>query len=149
MDLNEIQLEVEEWATEKFGERLTAENQLQGMNEEMGELAGWSLEQIVPVLHMMRQLGRVNHHDLKRSQHIKGSPEWHDEKIQDALGDIVIYMMNYCSLKGWKLDDIIYETWQRVKPREYIEDPEYGIARYYGEITDYMRGLKNESDSAD
>lgn len=73
--LQEIQKEHREWSLKNFGEHPTW-HPLLGIQEEIGELA---------------------HAYLKREQGIRGTREEHDAAIKDAVGDVMIYLMGYCS----------------------------------------------------
>ena len=132
MDLNKLQTDVHEWANDQFGPRQPSER-LIGAAEEFGELFQWKLEEIVPLLHAARSFGKTCHHHLKEDQGIKGSPEFHRAKIKDSLGDIFIFLIDYCELRGWSYEDIIRETWEEVSQRDYKNDPKFGLARYEGQ----------------
>ena len=59
LDLQELQAELAEWAGYNFPARTTG-GRLMGATEEVGELAQYALEMVVPILHVMRELGNVN-----------------------------------------------------------------------------------------
>lgn len=140
IDLNNLQKEVSEWADYNFGTR-KKKGRLVGATEEFGELAGWMLEEIVPILHAFRQLGKVCHHHEKGESGIRGTPEFHESKKRDALGDIMIYLLDFCELHGWSYEEIINETWAEVSERDWVTDPIGGMIRYEGEET-IPKGLK-------
>jgi NTP pyrophosphatase (non-canonical NTP hydrolase) len=129
MELDKLQEEVAQWAAQNFPTRNT-NKRLIGMTEEIGEFAFQKLEELLPFIHMVRQLGRVAHHHNKQLDGIRGSYEFHDEKIQDALGDIFLFMTDYCELKEWKIADVIQKTWNEVKQRDWIENPLSGMKRH-------------------
>ena len=144
IDLVSLQKEIHEWANQQFGTRRPPQKRLLGATEELGELVTWQLEEIVPVLHAIRQLGKVCHHDQKQEAGIRGTPEFHDGKIRDALGDIFIYLIDYCELRGWSYEEIIKETWAEVSQRDWVSDPMYGMSRYNGEES-VPKGLKYDT----
>lgn len=129
--LNDIQYEVATWAQTNFGKRRTDDLRLIGVGEELGELVTQQLEQLVPVLHVMREYGILNHHHLKEKNGIRGTAEEHQAKARDAVGDIIIFLIDYCSLRGWSLLEIINETWDEVKQRNWIDDPQHGGMKKY------------------
>lgn len=43
-----------------------------------------------------------------------------------AIDRIVYYARRYCDLRGWDYDQVVTETWQRVKQRDWIADPVAG-----------------------
>ncbi len=74
---SKIQREVGAWAWKNFKEKAQGTNPLLGIIEEVGELAKAI---------------------LKKDQGIRGTPEKHDRDAVDAIGDIMIYMMNYLNV---------------------------------------------------
>jgi len=104
MTLRELQLELEPWQLHNFGHR-PSWHPLMGVVEEVGELA---------------------HSHLKSEQGIRTS-EAHTSKAMDAIGDIVIYLADYCQAKGWDFDRIVEETWREVKKRDWKKYPENGL----------------------
>lgn len=133
-NLDTIQQEVAAWAQRNFGKKRTASNRLVGVTEEFGELVIPLLEELVPVLHVARQIGILSHHHLKEDSGIRGTPELHQAKARDAIGDIILFLIDYCELRGWSLWDIIQETWKEVQQRNWIDDPlSGGIKRYAGQ----------------
>jgi NTP pyrophosphatase (non-canonical NTP hydrolase) len=71
--LSQIQREVGEWAWRNFKEKATGLNPHLGVIEELGELAKAV---------------------LKKDQGIRGTPDKHDADAVDAIGDIMIYLLN-------------------------------------------------------
>ena len=104
MNLRIIQLEQKEWALRNFGDK-PSWHPLLGIAEEVGELC---------------------HGYLKREQGIRGTAENHAEEIKDAVGDIQIYLIDFCNREHLDLQSIIQETWAEVKKRNWKENPETG-----------------------
>lgn len=73
--LFDLQKELYRWQIWNFGEQ-EAERVILGICEETGELC---------------------HSLLKSLQGIRGTPEEHDSNMRDAIGDIMIYSINYLS----------------------------------------------------
>lgn len=93
-NLQVIQSELREWHDKNFPYS-TAEDMLIGIMEEVGELAHTNLKR--------RQLGLVEQGD----------------KEQDAIGDIVIFLMSYCNKRELDIASIIARTWNVVRQRDY------------------------------
>lgn len=104
MALRRIQTEHAAWSKYNFGER-TADHALFGVTEELGELA---------------------HAHLKYIQGIRGEPEQLIAEAKDAVGDILIFMMDYCTARGWDMEDVLMETWDTVKTRDWKKFPKNG-----------------------
>ena len=97
--LNEIQKEIKEWTNKNFP-NTDASEQVIGMTEELGELA---------------------HHFLKWKQGIRND-ENHREGIIDAVGDLMIYLMNFCSIADINLEHTIEKTWNKVEQRDWNKE---------------------------
>jgi NTP pyrophosphatase (non-canonical NTP hydrolase) len=83
-------------------------------------------------LGVVEEVGELSHVILKKRQEIRGyfkkDPKAKAE-AQDAVGDIVIYMMNYCSYQGWNFDKILRETADKVMGRDWNKFPKNGVNR--------------------
>lgn len=100
--LNKMQLELHAWDKKNFGKQ-DSYRSLLGVFEEVGELA---------------------HAHLKEEQGIRATDYEADAK--DAIGDAIIYLANYCNARGFNLQDIIKETWDQVKERDWVKYPMTG-----------------------
>lgn len=96
IDLTQLQNEVGAWSRKNFGDQ-PAYRPLLGVAEETGELC---------------------HAFLKKEQNIR-LEENHDAKLKDAVGDIVIYLADFCERTGINLDQCIYDAWSLVQEREW------------------------------
>ena len=106
MDLVEQQESLHEWRLHNFPEA-EALQQLLGVVEELGELA--------KVL-------------LKRAQAIRPNLTSEDHE-KDAIGDLMIYLMGYCSYREWSLMDIVNDTAYGVKQRNWRKYPVNGLTK--------------------
>jgi NTP pyrophosphatase (non-canonical NTP hydrolase) len=75
-------------------------------------------------LGVVEEVGELAHAILKMQQGIRG--DLHEAEARDAVGDIIIFLMNFCSENNWLLDDIILETWDEVSKRNWNEYPKDG-----------------------
>ena len=98
-----LQLEVREWASRNFP------------NAEPWE----------PLMGAVEELGELAHAHLKEHQGIR-TDENHKEAKEDAVGDILIYLADYCWRNGISMAGTIYETWQKVKKRDWIGNTKSG-----------------------
>ena len=104
-DLRRIQREQKTWATRNFG-----------------YVPPWQ-----PLIGVVEELGELAHSHLKEVQNIRTNED-HIAKGQDAVGDIVIYLIDYCNRRDWDFADIILETWKQVSARDWVNDKENGKA---------------------
>ena len=102
VNLTQLQYEQKEWADRNFKKTdptpIRGYRMLLGAFEELGELA---------------------HSHLKEEQGIRGTPGEHQAKGKDAIGDTIIYLMNYCSQRGWSISDCVNMAWDEVKSRDW------------------------------
>ena len=75
------------------------------------------------LLGVVEEVGELAHANLKSKQGIRGTPEMHVAAEEDAVGDILIYLLGYCSYKEWDMADILEETAKEILKRDWIEDP--------------------------
>ena len=98
MDLQVLQVQVADWSRRNFGEDPDHKHRpLLGVSEEVGELC---------------------HAHLKAEQGIRTNEDHQAAKI-DAVGDILIYLADYCTRNGIDLDSAIRNTWREVKHRDW------------------------------
>lgn len=103
------------WAYENFGKP-------QGKSRAQHDL----IDTNDPLMGMVEELGELHHAILKRKQMIRVG-ENHDGKERDAIGDLLIYCLDYCSRRGFSCSDILKTTWENVvNKRNWIENPETG-----------------------
>ena len=75
---------------------------------------------------MVEELGELAHARLKNRQGIrKGNIDWVN-KEKDALGDMFIYWLDYCNRSGYDAEQIIKDTWDEIKDRDWREYPKNG-----------------------
>ena len=79
-----------------------------------------------PLLGALEELGELAHAHLKEEQGIRGSSEKHIADAKDAVGDTVIYLMDYCNRRGWSFAEILADTCESVWQRDWKKDPTKG-----------------------
>jgi NTP pyrophosphatase (non-canonical NTP hydrolase) len=102
-----LQQQVRDWAKQNFGDVPT-----------------W-----MPLMGAMEELGELSHAHLKEAQGIR-LQENHPEKAKDAIGDIIIYLAHYCSVRRFDLEDIVNETWAGVSKRDWKKDSSTGHIKF-------------------
>ena len=101
LDLAQLQREHRPWSERNFG-ACPSWYALLGIFEEAGELA---------------------HAHLKGVQGIRGTPEEHRAAKIDAVGDLVTFLAAYCNAEGLDLQAAVETTWDKVKARDYKNNP--------------------------
>ena len=108
MSINEIQAAVKEWTLKNFGPPVTPFHR--------------------PILGVVEEVGELAHGQLKGEQGIRGSKEENEAKMRDAIGDIMIYMMDLCNCHDWSLEGILQDTWEGVvQKRDWRTNPTDGV----------------------
>ena len=105
LNLKELQLECKKWHEHNFPDSDDT-SQLLGICEEAGELC---------------------HAHLKESQRIRKMDYAHAQ--MDAVGDMIIFTMNYCNKKGFDIEACIKMAWEEASERDWIKYPENGISK--------------------
>lgn len=114
--LEKYQQEIGEWSFQQFSKpkgRNLAHHQMIDTND--------------PLLGMMEELGELTHAVLKQKQQIR-TAEDHEEKEKDAIGDLMIYLLDYCSRRGFSASEILKNTWETVSKRDWVGNPMHGTA---------------------
>ena len=77
---------------------------------------------------VMEELGELCHADIKYTDAIRGFDKAKYElKAKDAIGDMVVFLMNYCSYKNIKFSDCIKIACKNVLNRNWQRYPINGI----------------------
>ena len=75
-----------------------------------------------PILGAAEEVGELAHAYLKMEQGIRGTRDEHEAKMKDAIGDTCVFLMDLCNQMGWHMDEIIEQTWNHVKQRDWKKD---------------------------
>lgn len=103
--VRELQLEHKTWSVKNFG---------------------WDQDPSLSLIGVMEELGELAHAHLKANQGIRIN-ENHEAKRRDAIGDILIYLMDYCNRLNLDMQHILEETWAEVKQRDWTINKENGV----------------------
>lgn len=79
-----------------------------------------------PLKGIVEELGELAHADLKEQQGIRGTKAELDEEAKDALGDMLVYMADYATQRGWSLADCMAKAWNDIRERDWIHFPKNG-----------------------
>lgn len=99
--LSELQGEVGLWSRRNFGDQPST-LALLGLQEEVGELA---------------------HAHLKGLQGIRHTTDEIRAMKVDAVGDVVVYLADYCEREGIDLQAAVEAVWDQVSRRRWVERP--------------------------
>jgi NTP pyrophosphatase (non-canonical NTP hydrolase) len=94
--INRIQEEQFEWSKANFGPQ----------------------DPMLPLLGVVEEVGELCHAVLKRKQGIRMNED-HLAMEKDAIGDIVIYLMDYCNRRGFNLLNLVSRAWDEVRQRDW------------------------------
>lgn len=108
ISLKDLQREQGEWTKKNFPNQTGLEAVL-GVCEESGEMA---------------------HCALKMAQGIRGTKEQHMTAMEDAVGDVVIFLCAVCNQYGLNLEECVDVAWENiVKKRDWVAFPQEGRMR--------------------
>lgn len=128
-DLFYFQGAVRAWAVRNFGgtgiEPPIPYRPLIGANEEIGELAEM-LSQALAALDVVASIGRLDHAFLKGEQGIRYTPEEAEAKIQDAVGDVLVYLADFCARRRIQMADCVGKAWAEVRRRDWVANSTTG-----------------------
>jgi NTP pyrophosphatase (non-canonical NTP hydrolase) len=102
--------------------------------ELQSEVAHWSARNFPNgrdwhcLLGIQEELGELSHAYLKREQGIRGTREEHTEAIKDAIGDLVVYLADFCARSGIDLEESVSETWKTVQLRDWLKNKGDGVS---------------------
>lgn len=102
LDLRDLQHDIGVWSRANFGDQPST-YALLGVMEEAGVLA---------------------HAHLKGLQGIRMTPEEVREKKEDAVADIVIYLLDYCEREGLLFEQALIDTKNKVLKRNWKDNPQ-------------------------
>lgn len=80
-----------------------------------------------PVLGVMEEWGEFCHALLRLENGIKYSPDVCRDKMEDAVGDMVIFLASVCEFYGFDLQTAVEKAWTIVKNRDWVKYPKNGM----------------------
>lgn len=102
------------------------------LQELQQEVAAWQKKQpwdqnaTAPLLGLIEEVGELSHAHLKQQQKIRGTYEEHQIAKIDAVGDILIYLADYCGKNAIDMQSALDITWRRVSKRNWSTDAQHG-----------------------
>ena len=80
----------------------------------------------MPLLGVQEEVGELSHSFLKRAQGIRGTDEQHYIDMVDAVGDIMVYLSDFCSRSDIDFQEALEKTWGTVKKRDWQKNKKDG-----------------------
>ena len=74
-----------------------------------------------PIMGVSEEIGELAHAFLKRHQRIRGTAEKHSADMQDAIGDIIVYLADVCNAEGFSLQNCLDLAWTEVQQRDWAK----------------------------
>jgi NTP pyrophosphatase (non-canonical NTP hydrolase) len=108
MDLDNFQNKVTKWVKYNFSETYQ--------------------DKYKPLLGIVEEVGELSHAHLKMEQGIRGTKCEHLDAKMDAIGDIMVYLADYCERNGLCLEDCVRTAWAEVERRDWIKFPQNGVS---------------------
>ncbi|MEK6860561.1 MAG: hypothetical protein AABY07_01195 [Nanoarchaeota archaeon] len=75
------------------------------------------------LLGVMEEVGELTHAHLKGLQKIRHTPQEIREKKIDSVGDILVYLANYCSREDLVMEKCWDAAIEEIKKRDWINNP--------------------------
>ncbi len=96
------------------------------MNLEQLQKEGWEWVQrnfpngkpYQPLLGVAEEVGELCHAHLKMEQGIRNS---NNEDKEDAIGDIIIYLADYCNRNGINIQESLEKAWETASQRDWVK----------------------------
>jgi NTP pyrophosphatase (non-canonical NTP hydrolase) len=73
----------------------------------------------VPLLGSVEELGELAHAHIKGYQGIRHTPEEIEDKKKDAVGDVLVYLADYCNREGVTMAECLFRAWGEVRERDW------------------------------
>ena len=105
----------------EFTLRQLQEEQVPWVAHNFGDREPWQ-----PLLGAVEEIGEACHAFLKWKQGIRGGEQEHMAKLRDAIGDTVVFLADLCSAMGFDFQEIVEQTWEEVKKRDWQTDRQNG-----------------------
>lgn len=121
IDLSELTWEVGKWAEENFGDQYDIQHSITERSRSAVQQDDVDIGAIFCTLGVNEEAGELTHSVLKRAQGIRGDEEdVGPEAEMDAVGDIVVYLADFCHRRGYDLEECVQRAWDgEVSDREW------------------------------
>lgn len=86
-----------------------------------GEIPSWQ-----PLIGVVEEIGELAHSYLKRAQGIRNNED-HNAGIRDAIGDIVVYLADFCNREGIDFEETVRDVWVKVAKRDWKKNKDKGV----------------------
>ena len=101
----------------------------QRLQDEQSEWSNYNFGYQPPhrgLLGIVEEVGELSHAHLKAEQGIRGTPEELAAERDDAIGDIVIYLAEYCNRNCVNFQKAVEDAWNHTKQRDWKRYPRNG-----------------------
>ena len=78
-----------------------------------------------PLIGAMEELGELSHSFLKLHQGIRKGED-HRAKMEDAVGDIIVYLADFCNRNDLNLASAVQMAWTEARQRDWQKYPKDG-----------------------
>lgn len=116
--LDQIQEEIRAWARSQFGDNVSLDDTSPSFGSPLGSLPA--------LMGIAEELGELFHAVAYRHQgRGYSNPQEHRAAKMDAVGDLMIYLLDYCSREKFDLLQVVRDTWEKVCKRRqatWLED---------------------------
>lgn len=79
-----------------------------------------------PLLGVGEEVGELMHAHLKLEQGIRGTAEEHRAAMKDAVGDIMVYLADYCTQMQLNMAECVEVALTEIEKRDWIKFPKNG-----------------------
>ncbi len=80
-----------------------------------------------PLMGAAEDLGELMHAQLRGEQGTREAKEPHPDLLaKDAIGALILFLVHYCNLRGFDLEEIVDDTWAIVRHRDRVKFPKNG-----------------------
>lgn len=124
MSFNDLQNQIKSWGEYNFPNKM-AYMPLIGAIEEVGELEEEDNDS-KHLFELFKSLSKMCHAQLKIDQKVRIN-ENHRKNIADGIADCIIFLTDYATQHDLKMQDLIEETWNKVKQRDWKKFPVNGL----------------------
>ncbi len=77
-----------------------------------------------PLVGLTEEVGELSHAFLKAHQNIRGTKDEYRIEAMDAVGDILIFLADFCNAAGYDMQRCLDNTWAVVRHRTWVAIPD-------------------------